>query len=85
MKQVSNSIAKFINEKFEPSVRDNKNKRIKILFQNQMISNYKMSEGILTEIFNKHVSPGSDKDKFSLYVYYRTRKLSNLILKNKVW
>ena len=85
MKLISSTVAKFLNEKFEPSARDDKQEEIKFFFQNQMTSNYKMDERILKELFNKHVSPASENDKIGLHIYYRTKKLSNLIIKNRVW
>ena len=50
-----------------------------------MTSNYKMDERTLKEMFNKHISPISDNDKIGLHEYCRTKKLSNLVIKNRVW
>ena len=68
---------------FESSAQDN-NKEESIFFQNQMTSNYKMDERTLKEMFNKHISPISDNDKIGLHEYCRTKKLSNLIIRNRV-
>ena len=49
-----------------------------------MTSNYKMDVRMLKEMVKKHISPASDNDKTGLKVYCRTKKLSNLIIRNRV-
>ena len=85
MKLISSTMEKPINEMFESSAQDNNKEEIKIFFQNQITSNYNMDERILKKTINKHVSQASDNDKIGHHVYYPTKKLNNLIIKNKVW
>ena len=64
----------------QPSPTSNK---IKLYFQGQMCKNYKVEEKQLKYIINKNVKPTSDDNKLELVVYYKTRKLKELFIKNK--
>ena len=56
---------------------------ITLYFQGQMCRNYKVEEKQLSSTINKNVKPTNEDDKLKLVVYYRTRKLRELFIRNK--
>ena len=48
-----------------------------------MTSNYKVDVRELNSISNKHIAPVTETEKVKLQTYYRTRRLSNLIIKKQ--
>ena len=48
-----------------------------------MCKNYKVEEKHLNSIISKNVKPTNDDDKLKLVIYYKTRKLRELFIKNK--
>ena len=48
-----------------------------------MTSNYKAEEKKLHEIIEKHVKPTNSESSVKLTIYYRNRKLKDMIIKNK--
>ena len=56
---------------------------IALYFQGQMCKNYKVEEKHLNSIISKNVKPSNDNDKLKLVIYYKTRKLKELFIKNK--
>ena len=49
-----------------------------------MTSNHRVEEQKLSNIFDRHVKPVSDEVKVKLTIYYKTKRLSNLFIKNKM-
>ena len=58
----------------------NKNNRIKIFYENQMWSNYKIDEKHLNAIVKKNVTL---VDKIDLNIFYKSKKLKIILIKNK--
>ena len=54
-------------------------------FRNQTISNYKVGERKLNSMLNKPNAPVAEDEIVNLQIYYRTRRLISLIIKNKLW
>ena len=54
-------------------------------FENQMTSKYKTEEKTITNFVQKHVLPTFTNLKVKLIVYFRTQKLINPTIKNKVY
>ena len=57
---------------------------INFYFKNQMSATYKQDEKQLMDIFHKHVSPSDPSNEVKLTIYYKSKKLSNLFIKNNV-
>ena len=62
----------------------NASNHIKLYYQNQMSTEYKMDEKILRDIIHKNVKPSNKDTDIKLIIYYRTRKTAQLILRNKI-
>ena len=56
---------------------------VKLYFRNQMTTAYKTDESKLHELVRRHLKPVSDNTKVKLCIYYKTRKLQSLFVKNK--
>ena len=55
---------------------------IKLFYRNFMSSAYKTDERILKDIVRRGVHPVDQEDKLEMVIYYRNRKINNLIMKN---
>jgi hypothetical protein len=53
-----------------------------VYYQNQMSSSYKTDERVLHSIIQRNVQCRSEEDKVKVRIYYKNRKVSNLIMKN---
>ena len=58
---------------------------VNLYFENQITSNYKVEEKKLRNIVDHHLSPVEINSKINLYIYYKTKKISNLFLKNNMY
>ena len=61
----------------------NNQKKIYLYFRNQMTSQYKMGEKKLKQIMNACISPVVENKAVKLNVYYRTRRLENILIRNR--
>jgi len=59
------------------------NNKIKLYYESQMCSNYKIEEKQLRNIINSNVKPNIEDTVISLEIFYRNRKLRNLFIRNK--
>ena len=56
---------------------------VKLYFRNQMTTSYKTDESKLHELVRRHLKPVAENTKVKLCIYYKTRKLQSLFVKNK--
>ena len=81
---IDSEIRKFLNTKFENNISENKKTAIKLFYKGQYHKNYKQDESVLKEIIKKGVIP-KDKTKYiNLSIYYKTKKSSQLVMKNNL-
>ena len=88
---IDESIEKFLTKRLDFSENNNGNnndnisdqKPITFYFENQMTSNYKTDEKQLKNIIQKYIKPVVAEAPVTLVIYYRNRKLGNLIISNK--
>lgn len=85
MSLIEETIHKFLNVKLENKQQSTEPapNSIKIFYQNQMTSNYKMEELQIKEIIDKNVKPTNSSDSIQLHIFYRNKKLKNLVIKNR--
>jgi hypothetical protein len=57
-------------------------KKINIYFKNHMTSDYKLKEHKLKEIIKCNVEPTDIATRIQVTIYYKTKKLRNLFIKN---
>ena len=62
-----------------------KKQSMSFYFQNLLAPNYKVDERKRNSVFYKHIAPVAETEIVNLQIYYRTRRLGNLIIKNKLW
>ena len=53
-------------------------------YQNQMTSNYKTDEKKLKSLFSEHIHSVNEDSKVELVIFYKTKKLRSLFIKNKI-
>ena len=83
---IDRTINNFLHIK-QKNNHDNENasdRQINLFFHNQMSSNYKQDEQQLIGIINKNVHPINDLNKIKLVIYYKSKKLGSLFIKNNV-
>jgi hypothetical protein len=66
------------NPSDEPTVET----KINLFYKNQMSSNYKVDERVLTSIFKDKVKCINENETLKLNIYYKTRKTRNMLLRN---
>ena len=83
MSIIAKEIDAFLNRKtFQPQESQSIEKTIKLYYRNQMTSQYKQEEQNLRKIVQRHINPTANA-KIELSIYYKNRKLSNLLIRNK--
>ena len=82
MKIIDNVLNKFISCKASLKGKYDNSKRIKLFYENQMWSNYKIDKKQLTEIIKKNVKPADSEFSIELNIFYKIRKLKNTIIKH---
>jgi hypothetical protein len=86
MNLIDNTINKFmktINDKHRQA-NDNSGKNVSFYYKSQMTSNYKIEEKQLNSIFSTHVKGFTDDVKVKLNIYYKNKKLKDILIKNKL-
>jgi hypothetical protein len=83
MSIIDDTVRKFLQQKTAPNENNDGNgKQFIFYFQSQMSSNYKMEERHLQMIIAKNVRPVNVNDRIKLLIYYKNRKLKNVLIKN---
>ena len=83
MSIIEKTVKGFINGVNQRHQKEPKKKKIMLFFQNQMSASYKSEEMQLQKIIKENVTPVQDDDDLRLLIYYRNRKLHDLIICNK--
>ena len=81
--EIRNALHKFMDKPAKENTNEHQRGQThKIFYKNQMGPNYKADEKALQQIIKKNVSPVNSEDKIKLIIYYRSRRASNLVMKN---
>lgn len=80
---IDKTVNKFVNSRVNRPPHDTKAEMIELYFENQMTSNYKVEERQLQDIIRKHVQTTNESKYLKLSIFYKNRKLKNLLIKNK--
>ena len=60
-----------------------KKQRINFFYENQMWSNSKIDEKQLNALVKKNMTPVDQKFKIDLNIFYKSKKLKSILIKNK--
>lgn len=83
MALIDNTIKKFLANKLRTEHNQENNKEvIKLFYENQMTSNYKVEEKQLQNIINQNIKP-TPNTEIRLLIYYKNMKLKNIVMRNK--
>ena len=80
---IDKTLKQFLNKKVPNKQPSPSSSYLTLYFQGQMCKNYKVEEKQLSSIIDKNVKPTNEDDKLKLIVYYKTRKLRELFIRNK--
>jgi hypothetical protein len=84
---IEKEVKNFLNSKHKLEVSRKVNEpektAINVYYQDQMTSLYKQREAQLKKIMKNHIKPTEGKE-FKLTIYYKSRKLRQLVIKNSV-
>ena len=81
---IDKAINNFISQKITNNIKSDNIRTIDIYYKNQMTSYYKNDEKQLQKIISKYIKPKEPDKKVKLLIYYKTRKLKNLLIKNNL-
>ena len=84
MELIDKTVREFINSKLETTPPKPVKNKIDLFYESQMNSNYKQEERQLSNIISKYVKPANDDQEINLRIFYKNKKLKNLIIRNKV-
>ena len=82
MKLIEDQINKFLNRKLSTKLATPNQNSINIYYRGQMSSMYKQEETRLNKIFIDQISPCDPESKVNLLIYYKSRKVGNLFIRN---
>ena len=82
MKLIDNTVKVFLNNKIDPVDKENSDV-IKLYFENQMSLNYKQDEHQLKNLIQRQLKPATNNSKISLIIFYKSKTIKNLFIKNK--
>jgi len=78
-------IKEFLNKRFINHSNQNERKNsIKLYYCNQMNEAYATDERVLRQIIRDNVQCCNTEDRLDLVIYYKNKKVSNLIMKNNL-
>ena len=73
----------FLNSSFKKKTGETSTKqKLTLFYKNQMTSYYKNEEKQIRKIISDHVKPKEINTEIKLQIYYKSRKLKNIITKN---
>ena len=78
-------IDRIVNEFIQQQVSQNKNdskESVKLFYESQMCTNYKLEEKQIRDIIKKNVKARNDDKQVKLEIYYKIRKLRNVVIVN---
>ena len=83
---IDETISKFLRKQNQntddQTSKDSTKPSINIFYKNQMNSNYKQDELKLKNIIQNNISCVDNEQKLKIVIYYKTKKLKNLVIKN---
>ena len=80
---VEREIKSFLQKRCEGGTRgSDQSADVSLFFQGQMTNQYKQEEQNLHKIIDDHLAPTDDNARIKLHIYYNSKKLSNLFIKN---
>lgn len=83
MAVIDNTISKFIEKQLQAQHTQENNKEvIKLFYESQMTSNYKVEEQQLQSIIKHNITPATNCE-LKLFIYYKNKKLKNIVIRNK--
>ena len=80
---IERTVSKFLATRNQPTTTEEGRETIDLYFRDQMSSQYKTDEKKLNQIMNAYISHFAENKAVKLVVYYKTRKLSNLFIRNR--
>lgn len=83
MQLIDDTVNEFLRSKLRTADPTQVKNKIEIFFEGQMCSNYKVDENQLTTIISKYIKPADDDHQICLTIYYKNKKLKNLLIRNK--
>ena len=86
MSLIERTINKFLTNKQsqQKNFTAEESNHIQIFYRNQMSSQYKQEENNLRKIVTDHLTPTNPDETTKLQIYYRNKKLKNLLIKNNL-
>jgi len=80
---IDDSIDKFLNKAMQCPSNDQQEQNINLFYESQMTSQYRSEEKRIKSIISDNIKPAIDGTNVKLIIYYRNRKLKDLIIKNR--
>ena len=84
MKIIDKEISNFLSKRFSPENHNSEEPTTdptKLYYRSQMSSQYKQEEKNLQDIIKNNIKPVNNQ-KIELMIYYKNKKLSNLLIRN---
>ena len=78
---VDQEVKNVLDQHLRPTKSQKNDNTVIIYYKNQMTDAYKMDERILQDIVKNNITP-TDNNRVALRIYYKSRRTSNLIMKN---
>ena len=81
---IDKEVKKFLDKQLSNvAANENTQSNIDFYYRSQMVSSYKVEEDKLKKLIEENVKPIEDNSVIRLYIYYKNKKLKNLVIKNK--
>ena len=82
MTMIEAGVKKFVDRRFDQQAITETRKYVPLYFRNQMSATYKQDETTLQKIIKDFIKPQNDNASVILHIYYKSRKLQQLLIKN---
>jgi len=83
MQVIDDVVEKFLNNVMITPNSDHNQQNIDLYYENQMSSHYKADETRIRSIISDNIRPTVDSTKVNLIIYYKNRKLKDLVIRNR--
>jgi len=80
---IDDAIDKFLSKAMQCPSNDDEEQNINLFYESQMTSQYRSEEKRIKSIISDNIKPAIDGTKVKLIIYYKNRKLKDLIIKNR--
>ena len=81
---IDKTINNFLTNINKSEINKQKKDKVTLLYKNQMTSYYKEEEKHLKKIIAKYIKPKTTDNEVEVRIYYKTKKLKNLLIKNNL-